>query len=67
MTAPDRSPLGEADDADAADQRRPVDDTDQDAWQDAAQVGADRDWQASEADLIEQAIAVPDDDAGFDR
>jgi hypothetical protein len=36
-------------------------------WQDAGHVTSARDWQASEADLIEQAIAVPDDDSEFDR
>ena len=38
-----------------------------DTWQDAARVATARDWEASEADLIEQAIAVPDDDSEFDR
>jgi hypothetical protein len=30
-------------------------------------VAGARDWEASEADLIDQAIAVPDDDSEFDR
>ncbi|MGB3351660.1 MAG: hypothetical protein WBB00_02675 [Mycobacterium sp.] len=70
MTTPDPSPLGdatEADVADLADQRRPIDDVDADAWPDARQVSSDRDWQASEADLIEQAIAVPLDESEPER
>lgn len=38
-----------------------------DTWEDAARVASARDSEANEADLIEQAIAVPDDDAEFDR
>ena len=45
----------------------PVDVGDEDTWQDAARVTRARDWEANEADLIEQAIAVPDDDSEFDR
>lgn len=76
MTTPDRSQFGdapeapEATEADVAEQRTPVDDTDQQSWPDAERVSADRDWQASEADLIEQSMDVPDDqdyDADFDR
>jgi len=65
MTTPD--PLSDATEADVVEQLTPVDaaqDGD-DTWRDAARV-AGRDWQASEADLIEQAIDVPDDDE-FDR
>ena len=40
---------------------------DEDTWRDAARVTTARDWDANEADLIEQAIAVPDDDSEFDR
>ena len=40
---------------------------DEDTWRDAARVTTARDWDADEADLIEQAIAVPDDDSEFDR
>ena len=40
---------------------------DDDTWSDAARVTNARDWEANEADLIEQAIAVPDDEAEFDR
>jgi hypothetical protein len=39
----------------------------EDTWRDAARVMGARDWDASEADLIEQAIAVPDDESEFDR
>ncbi|NVN48358.1 hypothetical protein [Mycolicibacterium hippocampi] len=70
MTTPDPSPLGdaaEADVADLADQHRPIDDVDSDAWPDAQRVSSDRDWQASEADLIEQAIEVPLDESEPDR
>ena len=38
-----------------------------DAWREAAPVMTGRDWEANEADLIEQATAVPDDDSEFDR
>ena len=38
---------------------------DDDAW--PAHVTSARGWDATEADLIEQAIAVPDDDWEFDR
>lgn len=72
MTEPDRTPFGdapEAPEADVAEQRTPVDDSDQGSgsWPDAQRVSADRGWQADEADLIEQSIDVPDDDADFDR
>ena len=40
---------------------------DDDTWRDAARVASARDWEANEADLIEQAIAVPDDESEFDR
>jgi hypothetical protein len=47
----------------------PVDDGDEEAGLDPAGVTAARAADASEADLIEQAIAIPfgDDDRGFDR
>lgn len=67
MTTPDGSPIGDAAEADVAEQRSPVDDVDEDSWPEAERVGDDRDWQASEADLIEQATPVPDDDPEFDR
>ncbi|PRC42985.1 hypothetical protein C6A85_000000107670 [Mycobacterium sp. ITM-2017-0098] len=67
MTTPDRSPIGDAPEADVVEQRIPVDDSDEDSWRDTQRVGDDRDWQASEADLIEQATAVPDDEPEFDR
>jgi hypothetical protein len=67
MTTPDRSPLGDAPEADVVDQSTPVADGDEESWADAAQIGEDRGWQASEADLIEQAIPVPEDESEFDR
>lgn len=67
MTTPDRNPLGDAAEADVAEQLQPVADADEDTWRDAERVSGDRDWQASEADLIEQAIEVPDDESEFDR
>lgn len=71
MTTPDRGPLGgddEAPEADVAEQHTRVDDSgDDDAWPDAQRVSDDRGWQADEADLIEQSIDVPDDDADVDR
>ena len=57
----------EAPEADVAEQLVPIDVNDEDTWRDAARVARARDWEASEADLIEQAIAVPDDDSDFDR
>jgi hypothetical protein len=57
----------EAPEADVAEQLTPIDVNDEDTWRDAARVAPARDWQASEADLIEQAIAVPEDDSDFDR
>ena len=67
MTTPDPSPIGDAAEADVAEQHRAVDDTDDDGWSEAERVAADRDWQASEADLIEQTIEVPEDDSDLDR
>ena len=47
----------------------PIDDGDEEAGLDPSSVRAARAAEASEADLIEQAMAVPrgDDDRGFDR
>jgi hypothetical protein len=68
VTGPDRLSLGEeTPEADRAEQRTPANEDDEDTWQDAARVTTARDWDANEADLIEQAIEVPDDDADFDR
>jgi hypothetical protein len=53
--------------ADVAEQRVPAQPSDEDTWHDAAHITAVRDWEASEADLIEQAIVVPDEDPDFDR
>jgi hypothetical protein len=57
MTDPEGAEFG----ADAPESDVP--EGDEDTWRDA---GA-REWQASEADLIDQAITVPHDDAEFDR
>jgi hypothetical protein len=68
MTRPEGSPFGDdAPEADVVEQLTSVDAGDEDTWRDAARVASARDWEANEADLIEQAIAVPDDDSEFDR
>lgn len=69
MTTPDRDPLPDAAEADVVEQLTPAaaDGVDDDTWRDAERVSGDRDSEANEADLIEQAIEVPDDDADFDR
>ena len=68
MTNPVGSEFGDdAPEADVVEQLIPIDVSDEDKWRDAARVTSARDWEASEADLIEQAIAVPDDDSEFDR
>jgi hypothetical protein len=68
MTNPVGSEFGDdAPEADVVEQLIPIDVTDEDTWRDAARVASARDWEASEADLIDQAIAVPDDDSEFDR
>jgi hypothetical protein len=68
MTNPVGSEFGDdAPEADVVEQLIPIDVTDEDTWCDAARVASARDWEASEADLIDQAIAVPDDDSEFDR
>ena len=68
MTHPDGTEFGaDAPEADVVEQLSAIDVTDEDTWHDAASVSSARDWQASEADLIDQAIAVPQDDAEFDR
>jgi hypothetical protein len=68
MTNPGDSDFGDdAPEADVVEQLIPIDVSDEDKWRDAARVTSARDWEASEADLIEQAIAVPDDDSEFDR
>ena len=68
MTNPDGVAFGDdAPEADVVEQHIPVDVSDEDTWREAARVTSARDWEASEADLIEQAIDVPDDDSEFDR
>ncbi|HYZ68486.1 MAG TPA: hypothetical protein VE666_11915 [Mycobacterium sp.] len=66
-TTPRRGFGDDAPEADVVEQLIPIDVSDEDVWRDAARVKSARDWDASEADLIEQAIAVPDDEAEFDR
>lgn len=69
MTTPDRDPLPDAAEADVVEQLTPTtpEDADDDTWREAQRVADDHDWEANEADLIEQAIEVPDDDTEFDR
>ncbi len=56
----------DAPEADVAEQLTPVVDAgEDDTWQ--AALADARDREANEADLIEQAIAVPDDDSEFER
>jgi hypothetical protein len=43
------------------------DDAPEDTWQEAERATRARGGEASEADLIEQAIVVPDDESEFDR
>ncbi|WP_193048061.1 hypothetical protein [Mycolicibacterium baixiangningiae] len=60
----------EAPEADVVEQLIPVDVDDEEVGGlDAARVSVSRNWDANEADLIEQAIAVPlsEDDPDFDR
>lgn len=71
MTRPDGLSVGEeTPEADVAEQLIPVEaDDEDDTWQDADRVTTATGWDANEADLIEQAIAVPqqDDEGDFDR
>ncbi len=68
MTIPDGGAFGDAvPEADMVEQLTPIDVRDDDTWLEAARVTSARDWDANEADLIEQAIAVPDDESEFDR
>lgn len=69
MSTPDGLAFGDAiPEADVADQQTPVDPGDEDTWHDAAEISAERTWEANEADLVDQAIAVPlpDDDLPFE-
>lgn len=67
MTTPDRDPFDDAPEADRAEQSIPVIRDDDEAWRGAQGVTADRDGQADEADLLEQAREVPLDDPDRDR
>jgi hypothetical protein len=57
----------DAPEADVVEQLIPVEVSDEDTWLDAEGVASARDWEASEADLIDQAVVVPHDDSEFDR
>ncbi|WP_299559198.1 hypothetical protein [uncultured Mycolicibacterium sp.] len=59
MTHPDDVFGEEASSADVADQLTPVEAEEQDTWSEASRVTAERSWEASEADLIDQSIEVP--------
>jgi hypothetical protein len=68
MTNPQGSAFGDdAPEGDVVEQLIPVDVSDEDTWRDAARATRARGWEASEADLIDQAVTVPDDDSEFDR
>jgi len=68
MTNPVARPFGDdTPEADMVEQLIPIDLGDEDTWRDAARVTTDREFDANEADLIEQAIAVPDDESEFHR
>ena len=68
MTSPGGSGFrDDAPEADVVEQLIPIDVADEDTWRDARRVTSARGWEANEADLIEQAIDVPDDDWEFDR
>lgn len=68
MTNPEGRVFGDdTPEADVAEQLIPIDADDADTWRDAARVATVRDWDANEADLIEQAIEVPDDGSEFER
>jgi hypothetical protein len=72
MTDPDGPAFGDdTPEADVVEQLIPVETTDgdEDTWREAERVTAAREWEASEADLVDQAIEVPlpDDELDFDR
>jgi hypothetical protein len=57
----------DAPEADAVEQMIPIEVSDEEVGLDAVRATVSRDSEADEADLIEQATAVPDDDWEFDR
>jgi hypothetical protein len=74
MARPDGLSIGEespeapeAPEADVAEQHTPVDAADEDTWREADRITTARGADADEADLIEQAIAVPLPDDDLDR
>jgi hypothetical protein len=68
MTNPGGAAFGDdAPEADVVEQNIPIDGSDDDTWRDAERVTGEGAGDANEADLIEQAIAVPDDESEFER
>jgi hypothetical protein len=70
MTDPDSLSFGyETPEADVVEQRMAVGSDDDGGWSESVRLAGEGRWDASEADLIDQAIAVPlpDDELGFDR
>jgi hypothetical protein len=68
MTKPEGAAFDdEAPEADVVEQHTPVDLSDEDTWLDTDRVADARDSEANEADLIDQAIVVPEGDSEFDR
>lgn len=72
MTTSDPGPFDDAPEADVAEQNIPVDaaaddDEAEGVFSDTQRVARDRDWEANEADVLEQSIEVPVDDSEFDR
>ena len=71
MSTPDEPVFGDdAPEADVVEQLNPVDvDDEEEVGLDPARVSVSGNWEANEADVIEQSIAVPlsDDDPDFDR
>ncbi len=69
MSTPENLSYGDdTPEADLAEQRIPVDSEDEErAGLDPSRVTVDRESDANEADLIEQAMEVPVDDDDFDR
>lgn len=60
MTSSGGEVFDEKPERDVADQVIPVtDDGEQDTWTEAARIAQRRDWDANEADLIDQAIVAP--------
>ena len=67
MTDPEGGFDAEAPEEDVVEQLIPVDTDDEEGGLEDVRVSLSRDWDASEADLIDQSIAVPLADDDFDR